>query len=358
MSRSPHFLGCAGGLAATLLAIELSAPAVRAEELQHQPQVAVRVSACSEPFALELRRMLALELGDLLDDAPAHGASKLELLEIVCAAEQAQISARGVESDQVAHNDLRFDAFPSDAAPRAVALAALEALRAVDPTLSERLAAQAEAHTTATPSVAASTPTRTPLKTAKKPAPIAHTAPAEKSEALPAAATRAFSRITLGGLARHFVSAPSTTLFGARLELSRRFSAPWDVGLDLDAAMSARRAVTLGTVQAKVLSSAAWLAARVGSANWSASAGLGGRVGLVDLDGAPSLEARGHHVRRPWLGALFVARSDHAVGSFTVGLAGEGGYALAGAQGLAAGAPALRLDGLWLAVSVNVGLRL
>lgn len=346
------------GFAATLLASELGATAVRAEERPHPSQVALRVSSCSEPFTQALRRMLALELGDLLDAAPAPDASNLERLEIVCAAEQARISAHGVQRDQVAYNDLRFDAFPSDAAPRAVALAALEALRAVDPTISERLAAQAEAHATTTPTVAASAPSYAASKPAKKPAPVAKTAAAEKSGPIPAAAARPFTSITLGGSARQFLGAPSTTLFGARLELSRRFRAPWDVGLDLDAAMNGRQRVTLGTVQAKVLSSAAWLAARVGSVDWSASAGLGGRVGLVDLDGAPSLEARGHHVRRPLLGALVVARTDRSVGSFTLGLAGEGGYTLAGAQGLAGGAAALRLDGFWLALSVNAGLRL
>jgi hypothetical protein len=347
---------------ATLLVIELGAAVVLAADRQHEPRVAVRVSACSQPFETALRRMLALELGDLLDDARAERASNLESVEIACATEKAQIAARSASGDQVARNDLRFDAFPSDAAPRAVALAALEALRAVDPTLTERLAAQrADAQASATPDVAASARSdNPPVKVAARPAvakPAETTAPAERIAPSPALVARPFSRLTLGGGARHFVGAPATTLLGVRLELSRRFSAPLDVGLDLDGAMTRRHRVTLGTVEARLLSSAAWLAARAGGADWSASAGLGGRVGLVDLEGAPDLAARGHRVLRPLAGPLLMVRTDGAVGSLALGIVGEAGYALAGAQGLAGGASALRLDGMWMAVSANAGLR-
>jgi hypothetical protein len=153
------------------------------------------------------------------------------------------------------------------------------------------------------------------------------------------------------------VSAPATTLLGVRLELTHRFSAPFDAGLDLDGALNRQR-VSLGTVEARLLSTAAWVAARAGSADWSASAGLGGRVGFMRLEGAPDREARGHSVLRPLAGALVLLRADGAVGTVALAIAGEGGYALAGAQGLASGAPAVSLDGLWLAISANAGVRL
>jgi hypothetical protein len=339
--------------------LELGATAVLAAEPEHQPKVAVRVSSCSPPFETSLRRMLAIELGNLLDDGRAENASNLQSIEIACHAEQARIAARSVASDQVAHNDLRFDAFPSDAAPRAVALAALEALRAVDPTLTERLAAQrAEAQASAPPSAATSSPAKSPpLAAAARPAAVEKTAPAAKVGRSPASTERPFTRLTLGVGARHFVGAPATTLLGVRVELSRRFRAPVEAGLDLDGAISRDR-VRLGTVEARLLSTAAWLAARAGSADWSASAGLGGRFGLVSLEGAPDPEARGHRVLRPLLGPLLIVRLDGAVDSFALTIAGEGGYALAGAEGLAGGAPALRVDGLWLAVSASAGLRL
>lgn len=339
----------------TLLALELGASVVLAEERKEQPTVALRVSSCSQPFETALRRMLAIELGNLLGDARLENASNLEVIEVACEAERAKISARSVAGEQVARNDLRFDAFPSDAAPRAVALAALEALRAVDPTLTERLAAQrAGAQASIAPSAPSSEP---PVEAGATPAAAEKIAPAAKSAPSPASTDRSVTRLTLGGGARHFVSAPATTLFGVRLELSRRFAAPFDAGLDLDGAMN-RQQVRLGTVEAKLLSTGAWLAARAGSADWSASAGIGGRAGLVQLRGAPDFEARGHRVLRPLLGAMVLLRADGAMGALALALAGEGGYALAGAQGLASGAPALRLDGIWLAVSANAGVRL
>lgn len=334
----------------------LDAGGVRGAELEHHPKVALRVSSCSEPFETALRRMLAIELGELLEDARPDNASSRETIEIACEADEAKISARSVAGDQVERNDLRFDAFPSDAAPRAVALAALEALRAVDPTLTERLAAQrAQAQANGAPSVALSAPsTHAPAKAATRPATRVRAENTATSQ--PAIAPRPFTRLTLGAGARHFVAAPTTTLLGLRLELSRRFSAPWDVGLDLDGAIS-RRQVTLGTVEARLLSTAAWLGARAGAADWSATAGLGARVGLMSLEGAPDLEARGHRVLRPLAGALLVVRGDGAMGPVALAIAGEGGYALVGAQGLAARAPALQLDGFWLAISANAGLR-
>jgi hypothetical protein len=339
-----------------LLALTLGTEVAPAAERKEQPKVALRVSSCSQLFETALRQMLAIELGNLLDDARPDDAPNHESIEIACEAESAKISAHSVAGDQVAHNDLRFDAFPSDAAPRAVALAALEALRAVDPTLTERLAAQrAEARTNAAPDMPKSaTATNPPLKATARPSasPAAEkAAPSRASTDLPV------TRFTVGGGARRFASAPATTLLGVRLELSRRFSAPFDAGLDLDGAMSRQRLV-LGTVEARLLSTAVWLAARVGSGAWSASAGLGGRAGLVQLQGAPDLEARGHRVLRPLVGALALLRADGAVGTIALAIAGEGGYALVGAQGLVSGAPALRLDGLWLAISANAGVRL
>jgi hypothetical protein len=340
-----------------LLALAFGAgPALAAE--QQPPKVAVRVSSCSQPFEAALRRMLAIELGDLLADERPENTRPLESIEVACQADRAMIAARSVTGDQVAHNDLRFDAFPTDAAPRAVALAALEALRAVDPALTERLAAQragAQAHVA--PSVPAAATPQPPLEPTARAAPPETSAPPQRiAPALPRA-QHPFTRITIGSAARHFVSAPATTLLGVRLELSRRFSVPLDAGLDLDGGIGRQR-VPLGTVEARLLSSAAWLAARAGGPDWSASAGLGSRAGLVELQGSPTLQARGHRVLRPLVGALLMLRADGTIGTVALAIASEGGYALAGAQGLASGAPALRLDGIWLAISANVGLRL
>jgi hypothetical protein len=237
-----------------------------------------------------------------------------------------------------------------------VALAALEALRVVDPTLTERLAAQrAQAQATATPREASSAPERRAVAPANA-RPVTATRVPQSPPAAPTLASRPFTRLTLGVGMRHFIAAPVTTLLGLRLELSRRFSSPFDLGLDVDGTIT-RRQVTLGTVDARLLSTAAWLGARAGNPDWSATAGLGGRVGLINLVGSADEQARGHRVLRPLAGALLIIRGDGAVGPLALAVVGEGGYALAGAQGLAGGEAALRLDGVWLAISANAGVR-
>lgn len=342
----------AGWFTATLLVLQLAAAESKA------PTVGLRVSSCSQPFEAALRRMLRIELGTLLED---ENRATAETIEVACSAETAEISAHSAASGQVAHNDLRFDAFPSDAAPRAVALAALEALRAVDPALAERLAAQeAEAQANRAGSGPTTSPSSQPPgqpSPERDPETPAESAPLTIAPALPASTSRPVTRVTVGAVARHFVSAPATTLLGGRLELSHRFRVPLDVGLDVEGAMGRQR-VKIGTLEAQLLSTSAWLAVRAGGGEWSASAGIGSRAGVAYLQGAPVFGARGHQVTRPVVGALALLRADGALGMVAMAIAGEGGYAVAGAQGLASGAVALRLDGFWLALSVNAGVRL
>jgi hypothetical protein len=329
-----------------LIVLALRSALASGAEPEREEKVALLVSACPAPFEVSLRQILAIELGNLLDGARPAEAPERESIEIACEAETARVSARSAGGDQVAHNDLRFDAFPGDAAPRAVALAAVEALRAVDPTLTERLEAQRDKERTdASPAPAASV-------TEAKP----HTLPAVNAPAPTPAATPAFTRVMLGGVARVFLAEPTTTMFGARLELSRRFGPPWDTGLELEATFGHRR-VSLGTVEATLASTAAWFGARAGGHAWSATAALGGRIGLASLRGAPGGEAQGHQATRAIAGPLLVIRGDGLVGGLALALILESGFAAAGAVGTAGGETAMALDGVWLSASANAGLR-
>jgi hypothetical protein len=329
-----------------VLALAPPARPLAAAEPAREQKVALAVSACPASFEAPLRRILALELGALLDESRSAASRELESIEIACEVESARITARSRGGVEVVHDELRFDAFPGDAAPRAVGLAALEALRAADPTLTERIeASRAKAESVATPSAAGSARRAIP-------APPARDEQAEPSRRQ----SQAFVRVTLGGLVRSFLGEPATTSAGARLELSRRFSAPWDAGLDLDATF-ARRTVSLGTVHATLLSTAAWFGPRAGNSTWSATAGVGARVGLALLRGAPHDAARGRDSTRPVAGPLLVARGDGAIGALALALGLEGGLVLAGAEGLAEGRPVTGFKGGWVAVSSNVGLR-
>jgi hypothetical protein len=163
-------------------------------------------------------------------------------------------------------------------------------------------------------------------------------------------------RVLAGGVARVALGEPRTTTFGARLELSRRFAAPWDAGIDVEGAR-AERLVDLGEVEIRLFSAAAWFGARAGGSGWSATAGLGGRVGVSELSGAPGARARGHDALRPFAGPLLFARGDGALGQLALALVLEGGLVAVGAEGLAGGAEVIGLTGGFVAASANAGVR-
>jgi hypothetical protein len=322
------------------------AQTARASEGETHGEIALEVRACPETFDASLRRILAIELGGLLEERRV-GASATESLEIACEAELARIVARGAH--EVVHNDVRFDAFPGDAAPRAVALAALEALRAVDPTLAERIVARR--------SEARSAERATPLPAADARRAPRGAVPSRASMPAPAVASRGFTRVLAGGAARLFFAEPRTFSAGGRVELGARFRSPWDAGVDVDGTF-ARRRVGLGTVDARALSSAAWFGVRAGGVAWSVTGAVGGRLGLALLTGAPiRTGARGHRIVRPWGGPTLAMRTDGAIGLFALALVVEGGLAVAGAEGLSGGAPVIALASGWAAASANVGIR-
>jgi hypothetical protein len=330
-------------LTLSLLGSVTSGPA-QAESVGDE-QVELHMLACEPAFAAELRRIVRLELGGLLYEGEAGGSAERGRLEVRCESNLARVSARDARRTQQANNDLRFDAFPGDAAPRAVALAAVEALRAVDPTLSARIDAQ---RTAAAAEERKTTPRERTPTTSRPTTP----APPVRPEA-----ARGWTRIGLGPVVRHFPSDPQMTLWGAHVELNRRSPLPVDYGLDLEGAVF-ERSVDLGAIDVRTLSAAAWIGWRAGLSDWSFTAGAGGRVGIAELEGSsrdPTVEA--HHTARIWSGPLAILRGDAGFGVFSPGLVLEAGWALAGAEGLAGGATVAGARGVWLALSLNPGIR-
>jgi hypothetical protein len=333
---------------ATALAL-LAASAVTGRSAQAEPtgeqKVELRVFACDPAFEAELRRILRLELGELLYEGPADETREQGQLEVRCEPELARVSARDLRRAQQADNDLRFDAFPADAAPRAVALAAVEALRAVDPTLAARIEAQRSA-------VAAKAPALQP-----SPTPSAEPVAAPPAAAARPEAARAWTRVLLGAVVRHFASDSRTSVWGARAELSRHSPAPLDYGFDLEGALS-ERDVELGAIDVRLFSAAAWIGWRAGRGDLSFTGGAGGRAGIANFEGSspdPAVEA--NHVSRLWAGPLAFARGDAAFGAFSLAVALEAGWAVAGAEGLSQGASVVGARGAWLALSLNPGIR-
>ncbi len=337
-----------GCLAATVSLGLAPAATVRAAEPGRSAEILLEVRACPEPFEVSLRRILAIELGGLLDEGKGPPSPSADSMLVACESETARIAARSARGE-VVHNDVRFDAFPGDAAPRAVALAALEALRAVDPSLAERIVAERAKSSAPEPEAKPATrPRATPSSTRDG---------ARVRAAARSVTPRAFTRVVVGGMARWFLGEPSTLAAGGRLELSRRFASPWDAGVDVDGAL-ARRRVALGSVEGRLLSTAAWFGARAGGVAWSVTGGLGGRLGLVLLNGVPGRSlARGSRSTRAWGGPALSLRTDGSLGSVALSALVEGGLAAAGAEGLAGGVPVIGFTGGWVSASANVGLR-
>jgi hypothetical protein len=340
------------------LALLLQTAVVAAEP--RAETVTLEVAGCAESFEASLRRILVLELGDLLEPSAPDSLASGDSVRVVCDVDALRIVARSAAGKEVAHDALPHRAFPGDAAPRAAALAALEALRAVDPALAGWIQARrAEVQPPPAPEAK-----RAPRDAGKKENLPRATESARvasggggKGEVSPGAParSRAATRLLAGGVARWLLGEPRSSAFGARLELSHRLGTPWDIGLDLEGVVT-RRSVGLGTVEAKLLSSAAWFGARAFGTAFSATAALGGRFGLVELSGSPDVLARGHRVTRPFGGPLLLVRGDGTIGVLALALVFEGGLAAVGAEGLAGGAEAISLAGGWLTVSANAGV--
>lgn len=329
--------------APVLLFLALVATTALGAEPERTDKVGLAVAACPEAFDASLRRILGIELGGLLEVGGAANSPGREWLEIRCESDVARVTAHDARGERDVQNDLSYDAFPGDAAPRAVALAALEALRAVDPTLTERI--EAERAKQAAPEPAAA-PVTTP-KAEPKP-------PAKPPEPRP---RRTFTRVLLGGTARFYFGGAETTAAGIRSELSFRFALPLDLGFDIEGSF-ARHRVSLGSVEGRMLSMAAWLGPRAGNDTWSATAALGGRMGVSALSGsATPAAAHAHDVTRAAGGPMLLLRGDGAVRALALALVLEAGYAAIGAEGLSGGAAAIGFDGAWLAVSASAGIR-
>ncbi|HEY3499838.1 MAG TPA: hypothetical protein VGK73_34340 [Polyangiaceae bacterium] len=306
-------------------------------------KVELRSFACEPAFAAELQRIVRLELGALLHEGP-DGDGEHAQLAVHCEPELARVTARDARGTQQAENDLRFDAFPGDAAPRAVALAAVEALRAVDPTLAARI--EAQRHAAPGEQTARPQPPRTAEPIPRRPA-----------ASVRPGAPRAWTRVLLGAVARYFVADPHTTAWGARAELSRHSASPLDYGFDLEGAFS-ERSVELGTVGARLVSAGGWLGWRAGQGDWSFTGGAGWRLGVASLEGSsPDPEVQARQSSRIWTGPLALGRGDAAFGPFSLAIALEAGWAVAGAEGLSRGATVIGARGPWLALSLNPGIR-
>ena len=101
--------------------------------------VQLEVVGCPAVPTAVVRRVLSVEIGDLLLDGTGGQAGDADRLTIRCAGNFASVEARGPSGEPPTERILRLDDFPGDAAPRALALLGVELLAARSATVRERI---------------------------------------------------------------------------------------------------------------------------------------------------------------------------------------------------------------------------
>ena len=314
--------------------------------------VALDTSSCPQVPEAAIRRIVGIEIGDLLaepgDRAPAAGT----WLAIACDNGSASLEARRAGSDnpfagsdQAVQRVLRLADFPGDAAPRALALAGVEMLAALDPAVRQRIQIRQPPGT--------STPPPPP-----PPAPPPAAPPASVQRAANAASadsSLAPVGIALSAVRREFVGAGNVGGWGGRLDLDRGLGDVFVLGVDVEVT-SARTTVALGEASALLMSAGAFGGLRAAGARVAGSLALGARFGLAALDGTPAggSGAIGASALRPWWGPALAARGWIQAGAIGFVATLEAGVVARGAQGLADQSTILAVDGGWLVAGIGV----
>ncbi|HVZ89392.1 MAG TPA: hypothetical protein VHG72_20690 [Polyangia bacterium] len=319
-------------------------PAARAQVAASPPggRVELEMQGCPAVSTAAVRRVLSVEIGDLLLDAPAGGgAADSDRLIIRCAGDVAAVEATGSSGAAPTERILRLDDFPGDAAPRALALLGVELLAARSATVRARILHP-------------------------RPTVVAPAAPAVESVVRsPALDARADSgpyqaRLGLAAVWRTFVTPDARPAFGARLYGSRPVWGRGLAGGDLELVEARKTVENVGEATAALLSGAATLGAFTGGRRWCLAGGLGGRLGLVRESGSSAAPANvtSEAHWRPWGGPTASATLSGWVGRVDVAVGGEAGWSLSSIHEVAAGATAIAIRGPWLAAWMGVGLRL
>jgi hypothetical protein len=134
-ARAARLVAAHASLAATLVAGMTGA----AGAATTRGTVVIDAAACPSVSEAAIRRIVAIEIGDLLaerGEIPSAGANRLSL---ACDGAAARLVARRAGGDPPIERALPLADFPGDAAPRALALAGVEMLAALDPAVRERV---------------------------------------------------------------------------------------------------------------------------------------------------------------------------------------------------------------------------
>jgi len=297
--------------------------------------VQLEVVGCPAVPTAVVRRVLGIEIGDLLLDDSNGEVGDAERLTIRCAGNFAVVEAQGPSTEPPTERILRLDDFPGDAAPRALALLGVELLAARSAAVRERiLRRQAEA------------------------------APAIQNVATPSLSRapgpgRSDLRIGAAGVWRRFMENAGASAFGGRVEVSSTAMKLGVVGGDVEIVAGSKDVDNVGQTTALLISSGALFGLSAGQHRWRATVGVGGRIGLVRESGRsddPTNVSSSTFIR-PWGGPMVNAHLSAALGRLALTIGGEAGWSLSSIDEVAAGATAIAVRGPWIAFSIGADFR-
>jgi len=296
--------------------------------------VQLEVEGCpTVPTAL-VRRVVGIEIGDLLLDEANGEAGDAEHLSIRCAGNFAAVEAHGPSGEAPSQRILRLDDFPGDAAPRALALLGVELLAARSAAVRERILRR---RTGAPPAIEAVVAV-----------PIPPSAPVTRGMQIGAA-----------GVWRSFVQQAGASAFGGRLEVGVGATRRGLLTADIEVAVGSKDVPNVGQTTASLFSSGFAFRLCAERGRLGAEVGLGGRIGLVWESGssADPTNVSASSFVRPWGGPMLNASLATMLGRLGFKLGGEAGWSLSSVDEIAAGATAIALRGPWVALSLGADLR-
>ena len=324
----------AASFACVWLAVNPSIAVAEESASPTKGHVQLDVEGCpAVPTAL-VRRVVSIEIGDLLLDE-AHGEARdAEHLSIRCAGDVAAVEARGPSDQAPSERILQLDDFPGDAAPRALALLGVELLAARSAAVRERILRR---QTGAPPAIEAvvAAPTGPPGPAARE------------------------MRMGAAGVWRNFVQQAGASAFGGRLEVGVSATRRGVLTGDVEVAVGSRDVPNVGQTTASLLSSGVAFRLCAERGRLRADLGLGGRIGLVWESGssADPTNVSASSFVRPWGGPTLNASLATTLGPLALKLGGEAGWSLSSVDEIAAGATAFAVRGPWIALSLGADLR-
>jgi hypothetical protein len=297
-------------------------------------RVQLEVEACAAVPAAVVRRVVSVEIGDLLLDDAGGEPGAAERLIIRCAGNFASVEARGPSGEAPTERLRRLDDFPGDAAPRALALLGVELLAARSAAVRERILRRQVGASPAVPAVVIT--------------PAAPPGPAARE-----------MRIGVAGVWRSFLQQAGASAFGGRLEVGTGATRRGLLTGDIELAVGSKDVINVGQTTASLLSSGVAFRLYAGRDRLRGEVGLGGRIGLVWESGssADPAQVSASSFVRPWGGPMLNASLVTTLGHLALMMGGEAGWSLSSIDELAAGATAIAVRGPWVALSIGADLR-